>query len=384
MKTLSLLLLLLVIITSSVFAADLTPHESIREIQTVLLLKGHYDGHIDGLNGPKTERAILRYEQQLGWPLTGKNSERLTERLRMETESAPHGVGRGNDDHNNPKVEAESDIDKKIGLLTRDLNHTESHLAKLRSSLEATQKTIDHHFIHNFSDLTIIGVTSLGIIAAVIGVVCTLGFPTFASWITEKVKSSHTDMVELSADRIAARIYGALGGSSIELYQHITVDPEKKHTKALYDRYLGLAVELSSRGYKHAKSLIERVVQSKEPLSPLDKQVYENCVNNKLFYLATRATEEDKREAEVILRDAERIAADYEASKEPPWWAFRETVAWAQLNFAYETEPNIKNEVQAMMDNPRLPIEWKIDVKKRYDKWASEKGKELRLETPKA
>lgn len=86
--------------------------------------------------------------------------------------------------------------------------------------------------------------------------------------------------------------------------------------------------------------------------------------------MATRATDEDKQEAQNILREAEKIAAEYEVSKEPPWWAFKETVAWAKLNFGYETEGSIKDEVQAIMYNPRIPIEWKMDVKKRYDKWA--------------
>jgi hypothetical protein len=39
--------------------------DSIRELQTVLSSKGLYDGRIDGLNGPKTERAILLYEAEL-------------------------------------------------------------------------------------------------------------------------------------------------------------------------------------------------------------------------------------------------------------------------------------------------------------------------------
>jgi peptidoglycan hydrolase-like protein with peptidoglycan-binding domain len=39
--------------------------DSIRELQPVLSSKGLYDGRIDGLNGPKTERAILLYEAEL-------------------------------------------------------------------------------------------------------------------------------------------------------------------------------------------------------------------------------------------------------------------------------------------------------------------------------
>lgn len=339
MRILPFSLLLFVHLVPPSLAADVASRDSIREIQTILSLKGVYDGRIDGLIGPITERSILRYEQQLGWPLTGSPSDRLLERLSAETEAALKGVVRGNDDHDKPKAQAESDvnnINKKLEALARDLNHTESHLVKLSSSLNGTQRAIDDHFIRNFTEATVLAVASFGILAGLIG----LGIKPLATWITKKVDESHKSMVELSADRIAARIYGTFGGSSIELYQHINRD--KPHTKALYDSYLGIAVSLSSIGYMHAKSLFESVGRNKERLSPLDKldkHVYEACVNNKLFYLATRATDEDKREAESILREAERIAAEYEASKEPHWWTVKETIAWSNLNFDYEPRP---------------------------------------------
>lgn len=243
---------------------------------------------------------------------------------------------------------------------------------------------MERHFLHIFTEASNTAITALGILVVVLVAGFAVWEPRFTKKVTDTVEGAHKEMVALSADRIAARIYGSVGASSIDLYQNIKVDPARPHTKPLYDSYLGIAVILSSIGHRHAKSLIERVEKNKEQLSPLDKHVYEACVNNKLFYLATRATDEDKREAESILKEAERIAAEYEASKEPQWWAVKETIVWTMLNFGYETQDTIRNEVQSMMDNRRLPVEWKAKIKKRYDKWASEKGKELTIEIPQA
>lgn len=88
MKNRSLSLFLLVLITSSTLAAELTSRDSIRDIQKLLSLKEHYEGRIDGLNGPETEKAILKYEREIGWPLTGQISSQLIESVRGETKDA--------------------------------------------------------------------------------------------------------------------------------------------------------------------------------------------------------------------------------------------------------------------------------------------------------
>jgi len=58
------------------------PSPLIREIQTALAGRGLYDGPADGLTGPKTEAAILFFEQTEGMAETGEASKALLARLK--------------------------------------------------------------------------------------------------------------------------------------------------------------------------------------------------------------------------------------------------------------------------------------------------------------
>jgi peptidoglycan hydrolase-like protein with peptidoglycan-binding domain len=57
------------------------PSELVRRIQAGLAARGLYDGPADGLTGPKTEAAILFFEQTEGMEETGMASQAILDRL---------------------------------------------------------------------------------------------------------------------------------------------------------------------------------------------------------------------------------------------------------------------------------------------------------------
>lgn len=57
------------------------PSELVRQIQAGLATRGLYDGPADGLTGPKTEAAILFFEQTEGMEETGNPSPAILDRL---------------------------------------------------------------------------------------------------------------------------------------------------------------------------------------------------------------------------------------------------------------------------------------------------------------
>lgn len=53
-----------------------------RELQTLLLLRGHDIGAVDGLIGSRSRAAIAQEEERLGWPRTGRAGRKILEALR--------------------------------------------------------------------------------------------------------------------------------------------------------------------------------------------------------------------------------------------------------------------------------------------------------------
>ena len=66
--------------TASV-AADGAVTEDVLAIQRGLARLGLYDGSVDGIAGPKTREAIVRYQSREGLPITGLPSSALRKRL---------------------------------------------------------------------------------------------------------------------------------------------------------------------------------------------------------------------------------------------------------------------------------------------------------------
>ncbi|MBA5779048.1 peptidoglycan-binding protein [Stappia sp. F7233] len=65
--------------TSSISAAPL-----VRDVQIELRRLGFYEGLLDGLNGPATERAVRAYQRSRGLPDTGRIDEALLARLALD------------------------------------------------------------------------------------------------------------------------------------------------------------------------------------------------------------------------------------------------------------------------------------------------------------
>ncbi len=55
-----------------------------RELQTLLLLRGHDIGEVDGLIGSRSRAAIAEEERRLGWPESGRAGRKILEALRRE------------------------------------------------------------------------------------------------------------------------------------------------------------------------------------------------------------------------------------------------------------------------------------------------------------
>jgi peptidoglycan hydrolase-like protein with peptidoglycan-binding domain len=64
------------------------PSELVRQIQAGLASRGLYDGPADGLTGPKTEAAILFFEQTEGMEETGNPSPAILDRLNAVASAA--------------------------------------------------------------------------------------------------------------------------------------------------------------------------------------------------------------------------------------------------------------------------------------------------------
>src|SRR5690606_22148090 len=54
-----------------------------RELQTLLLLRGHDIGEVDGLIGTRSRAAIAEEEERLGWPRSGRAGRKILEALRQ-------------------------------------------------------------------------------------------------------------------------------------------------------------------------------------------------------------------------------------------------------------------------------------------------------------
>lgn len=351
MRTLPFWFLLFVYLVPSSFAADLVSSASIREIQVILSLKGLYDGRLDGLTGPKTERAILRYEQKLGWPLTGAPSGRLLEGLRMERESALQGGIRGNDDQ------------KTSELLKRDLDHTQAHLDAVTSDVKAIQRANVDNLLSLQSALRAEGLMWLTLLVAFAGTVVTLIGGMVIRKRVKTLKKEHRTLTDIARADISTYIFCVLGGRCIDLYAHLNPVSDTR-----YHGYLDMGVGLSTIAYQYAMYLRDNYSKiDKKGLSDDMILTVNACVNNYVFYLGERASEQDKQNARGALNELSDISERYERENTMGWWKYKETLLYAKLNFGWERPHEIQRELQCLFDDPRVPRRWTEKIKDRYE-----------------
>jgi peptidoglycan hydrolase-like protein with peptidoglycan-binding domain len=58
---------------------------SLQDAQRALQEKGYYDGSVDGVNGPKTQAALSKYQKEQGLTVTGRLDKQTSDRLSGET-----------------------------------------------------------------------------------------------------------------------------------------------------------------------------------------------------------------------------------------------------------------------------------------------------------
>jgi peptidoglycan hydrolase-like protein with peptidoglycan-binding domain len=54
---------------------------SLQDAQRALQQKGYYDGSVDGVNGPKTQAALSKYQKEQGLTVTGRLDKQTSDQL---------------------------------------------------------------------------------------------------------------------------------------------------------------------------------------------------------------------------------------------------------------------------------------------------------------
>lgn len=358
MKNRSLSLFLLVLITSSTLAAELTSRDSIRDIQKLLLLKGHYEGRIDGLSGPETEKAILKYEREIGWPLTGQISSQLIESARAETKDAlrkPTSKPRNNQSVPN----AVRELINRVEALEREWKGDYENRVKI--SEKFTERAADFNK-SAFDVASALANNTLGIIAVIIGFIGTLGglvafflrkmlladvtadakesIDSLYRKVQEAIKKGHAEVLELGKTQVSPRIYSNLG---MEYWQ--------LHVATKNDSYLQMAISLTEWAYEKTRDL---------DMTNRDNRIFcREIENNYAYFLATRQHTADGELALRLARKCYRESDDLrEEGEQRVWYHFKDTYAYALKQFS-----NLQNDIQEsnkiideLKSNASLPL----------------------------
>ena len=289
----------------------------------------------------------------------------------METESALQGAVRGNDDHTNPKVEAASGVNKTFELLKRDLNHTQAHLNAITSDVKAIQRAGVEHFITLQSALRTEGLAWITILVALVGVGVTVIGGIIVKNRVKRLRKEHRKLIDIARADISTYVFCVLGGRCIDLYAHLNPVSD-----ARYHGYLDMGVSLSTIAYKNAMYLRANYSQLyKQGLADDMIQTINACINNYVFYLGQRATEQDKEDARSALNELIHISEEYERENTLGWWKYKETLLYAKLNFEWEKPNEIQRDLQNLFDDIRVPKRWTEKIKDRYEQHYNAMGR---------
>lgn len=357
----SVSLFLLVLITSSTLAAELTSRDPILDIQKLLSLKGHYEGRIDGLNGPETEKAVLRYEREIGWPLTGNISAQLIERLRAETRSAlTKATSKPQNTHSRPNEVTE--LRNRVEALQREWKGDYENRVKI--SEKFTERAADFNK-SAFDVASALANNTLGIIAVIIGFIGTLGglvafflrkmlladvtadakesIDSLYRKVQEAIKNGHTEVLEIGKTQVSPRIYSCLG------YHYWLL-----HVATATNENLDMAITLTEWAYQNTREL---------DMTNRDNRIFCREVdNNYAYFLATRQRSTDR---EVALRVARKLYRESEElrdeGEEPLWYELKETYAYVQKQFNQDTEESNKI-IEDLKNNASLPLAFRQKI----------------------
>jgi len=262
-----------------------------------------------------------------------------------------------------------SALDNRISELGARLSNIETDVYKYKEVNDSRSTT---HFIQ----LVIFGI---GAFAVAITIATFIG----NIWIKDRVNVLHdeaisqrktqlADMTKATRANIGANIYATIAGQCIDLYKNI---PKPSKGGAHHDLYIGhvnMAVTIAGVGYLYSKALKEYLGKQKEgDLTVDEKTQFEELIytslNNYVFYLSQRGTPTDMKIVGNVFPELMRIANKKEVNAENKWWYYKETVYWAKLHLRRTTAQETRDDVQRLLDNPDIDIEWKEDTKAHYD-----------------
>ena len=227
MRILPFWLLLFVYVAPSSFAADVASRDSIRELQTILSLRGLYDGRIDGLNGLKTERAILLYERNNARSPIGQPSSQLLETLREEFQAE---LNRGDGSNAADKSQL-NELRDKVDALRQALTDSERERASLSNAVVRIGKGLqtDKSFRERDLESITIGSTLIADITsnvlAIMALALAAGLLAAYVGLRAMLESRFKTMLDTAAAAITFQVYGSLSHAFYLYYRELLDKP---------------------------------------------------------------------------------------------------------------------------------------------------------------
>jgi peptidoglycan hydrolase-like protein with peptidoglycan-binding domain len=119
------------------------PSELVRQIQAGLAARNAYDGPVDGLSGPKTEAAIVFFEQSEGMEETGLASEAVLARLEALAAASESDAdirtastkAEPEDDEVAALIEASEEVDKPVAVIPAEKPASPALVMKIQKAL---------------------------------------------------------------------------------------------------------------------------------------------------------------------------------------------------------------------------------------------------------
>lgn len=256
-----------------------------------------------------------------------------------------------------------------------NLANVDDRLKNIESQIVSIDKMQSHNFADQFSKL-------IQLMFVIIGLSVTFLIFIGNTWIKERVTSLHETELEKTKTKlgslicaanadVGANIYTTIGGHCIDLYKNFDAPSPGGRHHELYKSYVTMSVRIAANAYVYASEL-QKFVDS-QPSNSLTvseriryKKVVDIALNNYVFYLAQRNTQNDKDLLIDLLPKLIKVAADKKASGEK-WWDYEDTIIWAKLHLDRNEAAARKVEIQAILDSSNVCTDWRAAVKERYE-----------------